>query len=102
MTNYPKALYRAGSEFEWEGKSFDRIQVEDEESHEAALADGWLHPRDALDATDATLLDQSAAKITEALPSQSDEQLIEFLDAERAGKSRKGVLAAIEDEIGKR
>lgn len=41
MNDYPLALYRAGSGFEWDGKPTDMLTVADEASHKSALAEGW-------------------------------------------------------------
>lgn len=39
--DYPKMLYRAGSEIEWEGKSLDTLIVDDAEGESAAVKEGW-------------------------------------------------------------
>ena len=39
MTDYPKMLYRDGTEIEWEGLSLDTLVVENED--EELAADGW-------------------------------------------------------------
>jgi hypothetical protein len=41
MNDYPKALYRQGSQFEWEGLSLDSMIVDSADAEKAALADGW-------------------------------------------------------------
>ena len=49
-----------------------------------------------------TLLDQPAVKIVAELKNLSDAELNALLSAEQAGKTRKGVLAAINDELANR
>lgn len=39
MSEYPKALYRKGSEFEWEGLKLDGLTVNNAEEEKAAV--GW-------------------------------------------------------------
>ncbi len=39
---YPKMLYRDGSEIEWEGKSLNTLTVDDAEGEKAARTDGWV------------------------------------------------------------
>lgn len=41
MDEYPKALYRDGTEFEWEGLSLDMLVVDDADAEAAARKDGW-------------------------------------------------------------
>ncbi len=43
---YPKALYRDGDGFDWDGRMTDRRVVESREEHDAALAEGWLDADD--------------------------------------------------------
>jgi len=40
MNDYPKMLYRKGSEIEWSGLQLDVITVHDEAEEKAAV--GWL------------------------------------------------------------
>lgn len=42
MSDFPKALYREGTAFEYEGRSLDMLRVEDADEMKAAQADGWL------------------------------------------------------------
>lgn len=49
-----------------------------------------------------SLLDGNAETVIEALPSLSDDELAGLKADETAGKSRKGVLAAIDEEIERR
>lgn len=67
----------------------------------------WFRSADAADVTDDLggephILDGSAKDIVVALAGQTDEQLNGLISAEQAGKMRKGVLAAIQDEIDNR
>jgi hypothetical protein len=41
MHEYPKALVRAGSEFEWEGRALDMRVVTDGDEEAAARKEGW-------------------------------------------------------------
>lgn len=47
-------------------------------------------------------LKRNAADIIADLPAANDEELAEFLEAEKSGKNRKGVVEAIESEIADR
>ena len=47
-------------------------------------------------------LDRTAAKILEDLPAVTDDELAIYLDQEKAGKNRAGVVSAIEKEIASR
>ncbi|KKC25828.1 hypothetical protein [Sphingomonas sp. SRS2] len=100
---FPKAVYRDGTDFDWDGRMVDHRRIGGEDELTAALADGWLLPRDFLTAPKAekTLLDKTAAEIIAEIPSLSGEALLELLEAEEKGKTRKGVLAAIKDAIEK-
>lgn len=67
----------------------------------------WFRSADAADVTDdlgstASILDGDAKSIVAALSGQTDEELSALISAEQAGKMRKGVLAAIEDERANR
>ena len=41
MDRYPLALYRPGSEFEWEGRKLDILAVGDATDEALALEQGW-------------------------------------------------------------
>lgn len=43
MSEYPKALIRPGSEFEWEGRLLDMRMVADADEETAARVEGWRH-----------------------------------------------------------
>ena len=67
----------------------------------------WFKSADPEDVTDdlggePNLLDNSIPDIVAGLAGLSDKQLDGLLSAEQAGKTRKGVLAAIEDERANR
>ena len=47
-------------------------------------------------------LDRTAAKILEDLPAVTDDELAIYLDQEKAGKNRAGVVSAIEKEVAAR
>jgi len=57
----------------------------------AAIADASEAAADADD-----ILDESIAAITEALPGMSEDELVDLLHREREGKTRKGVVLALE------
>lgn len=98
---YPLMLYRDGSDIEWDGRKVAIHTVADAEEHESAVADGWAEAADFLsaEANDRSLLDHTAKEIEAALPSLDLEELETLKTAEKAGKTRKGVLAAIDAAI---
>lgn len=98
---YPLSLYKAGSEFVWDGVGTDRLEVNDADEHAEAVKAGWAEAADYC-IGEADLLDGNASEIEQALPGLSDDELMAAFDGEKAGKARKGVLAAIESEIAKR
>jgi hypothetical protein len=53
MNEYPKAMYRPGSEFEWEGMSLDMRVVEDAQAVTEAQNEGWYLMADLLAANEA-------------------------------------------------
>lgn len=102
---YPTLFYRTPGEHRLSGdKTFDYIAVPDEEAAEKLTSAGW-YPT-LVEAADppvvgVSLLDKTAPEIYAALPSLSGEELFELLESEQNGKTRKGVVAAIEDAIAK-
>lgn len=67
----------------------------------------WFRAADEADVTadvggPPALLEKDAKDIVTALSGLSDEELSGLISAEQAGKARKGVLAAIEDERANR
>lgn len=98
---YPLALYRDGSEFDWDGRQTDRLTVADKDAHSQAIADGWAEAGDYLASSksEKSLLDSNAKEIAEALPALSLEELEKLKAEETAGKTRKGVLSLIETAI---
>ncbi len=96
---FPKTLYRDGSEFVWDGRPTDTFTVESAEEQEIAEGEGWQEAADyAATGTPAepTLLDKSAKDIEPELAALSIAELEKLKDDETAGKSRRGVLALIE------
>jgi hypothetical protein len=104
-----KMLYRAGSK---PNPAVDNLHVEhtviDKADLDKHLADGWYASPADIPAkaekpdapeTPLSLLDESAATITETLPALTPDELKALLDAENAGKARKGVTAALEKAI---
>lgn len=96
-------LYRQGSEPNPD--VYNRLiesRVFDDEDVAEALNSGWYgHPGDVPEGS-ADLLDQPAREIIAALPGLSDDDLLSLLDKETGGKTRKGVIAAIEAEVKNR
>lgn len=103
MDEYPKMLYSADVE----------AIVADAVEEEAMRAKGFGDYGASLTkvvgeakvdgvAGEAKLLDGNAVSIVAALPDLSDDELLELAEEEKAGKARKGVIAAIEEEISKR
>lgn len=100
---FPKALYRTGSEFEWDGRGTDSLTVADAAEQEQAEADGWAEAADYLASESGkTLLDKPAKDIEPALADLSLDELERLKADETAGKSRKGVLGLIDAEIEKK
>lgn len=67
----------------------------------------WFRAADAADVTDdlggaPNLLDKPIPDIINALPGLRDDELNGLISAEQAGKTRKGVLSAISDELANR
>lgn len=96
-------LYRAGSEFAFQGATLDTLIVEDSEV-KAALADGWSHLDDLYD-TEGVFIGPAehgekpltAAEIIAGIPELSLDDLASLKASEEAReKPRKGVLSAIE------
>lgn len=103
MQEYPKMLFRLGTEFEHEGKMLDSLIVGAADEEDVAREAGFGDLADAGAEKPATdILDGTAAQIADALPSLADEALLALLAAEEAGKTRKGVIAAINAEIERR
>lgn len=98
---YPLALYRDGDDIMWDGRMVGLRVVHDADDHDAALADGWAEAADFLNAeeSDRSLLDCTAKEIESALPDLDLDELETLKAAEKAGKTRKGVLAAIDAAI---
>lgn len=104
--SYPIALYREGdgrAAFKWDGRMTEMLTVADSDEHEAALADGWREPADYLGAEQPlSLLDQNAKEIADVLPELTLDELEALKADELAGKTRKGVLASIDEAIDKK
>lgn len=101
---YPLALYREGDgrdAFKWDGRMTEMVSVADSEEHEAALADGWSDGADYLasEQQSLSLLDQNAKAIAQVLPELTLDELEALKADELAGKTRKGVLADIDEAI---
>lgn len=98
---YPLVLYRDGSQFVWDGRATDSMTVGNADEHEEARSAGWVEGADYPNAGKAqpNLLDLSAGKIADLLPTFNLEQLEAYREDEIAGKSRKGVLALLDIAI---
>lgn len=98
---YPLMLFRDGDDIDWDGRRVGIRIVADAEDHESAVADGWAEAADFLnaEANDRSLLDLTAKEIEAALPALDLEELETLKAAEEAGKTRKGVLTAINAAI---
>lgn len=105
----PRMLYRPGTETRvWNKYDVDTLVVDESET-ERHLADGWhLRPGDWEQGEAAgaggqpNLLDNPANVIIPALADKPLDELEALMAAEQAGKTRKGIVAAIQAEIDKR
>lgn len=107
MSEYPKMLYRLGTEMSFEGKMLDTLIVGAADEEDVARDAGFGDLARALSAEPedkpaGDILDGTAPEITAALPGMDDDALLALLEAEEAGKTRKGVIAAIKAEIERR
>lgn len=97
---YPLALYRDGSDIEWDRRRVGFRIVTDADDHETALSEGWREADAYLSgAASLTLLDATAKEIAAVLPELTLDELEALKAAETAGKTRKGVLADIDAAI---
>lgn len=86
---FPKMLYRPGSQIEIDGECLDYLVVSSAEDETAAVAAGW-----AGDVVGP--LDHSVKALTAYLATVTDPAEIKKLIAdEKAGKTRAGALAAL-------
>lgn len=108
MDEYPKMLFRDGAEFLWDGRGTDALAVASAGEEASALADGWKLSADYLASDPAKavaekdILDRTAKEIVEGLPHLTLEELEDLKAREEGGKTRKGVMAAIDAEIEKK
>ncbi len=105
MAEYPKMLFRIGTEFPYEGKMLDSLVVGSGDEEDVARDAGFVGLAKAMEAEEPAkvdLLDGTVAEITAALPDMDDDALLALLEAEEAGKTRKGLIAAIKAEIERR
>ena len=111
-----RMLYRPGTELRvWDQFDVDTLIV-DESEVETHLADGWfLRPDEMPNAPEEKggegakagsagpdLLDNPASVVIPALEGKSLAELEALSDAERGGKIRKGVMAALDAAIEQR
>jgi hypothetical protein len=59
MSDFPKMLYRPGTEIEWSGLNLDTCIVDDEASKAAANAEGWGTAADVFTAKSANDAEES-------------------------------------------
>lgn len=97
---YPLHLYKAGTEFVWDGKSTDTLIVDDLDAEEVAALDGWQRAEAYLSGEDSPdILDRPAKEIEPALAALTLEELEALKSGEVAGKTRKNVIAMIDAAI---
>lgn len=104
---FPRLLYKraegGNSQPIWGLGNFEVLEVADQAAQDEATADGWTLQPEAGDAPSApaafSLLDEKVAVIVEHLPALTHDELSELLAAEKAGKTRKGVIEALEEAI---
>lgn len=90
---FPKMLYRPGSQIEIDGEQLDYLVVSSAEDEAAAIASGWKG--DVVGP-----LDQSVKALTAYLASVTDPAEIKKLIAdEKAGKTRASALAALNSRL---
>lgn len=97
ITEYPKQLYRKG----WDDLS-DTIVVESQEEEDAVRAEGFkMLPEFDSPVSDVISVDSAAKPLIDAIKSGalSNEELVSLAESEKAGKNRKGVLAAIAEKL---
>ena len=108
---FPRMLYRTdptGEPYFGEGIPWVYLIVASLDECEAALADDWMEADDAIAslaiavAQESDVLDGTVAEITATLPDMTDDQLLALEAAEIAGKTRKGLMAAIKAEMATR
>ncbi len=90
----------ANHAYEQDGKQYDHegeevLTDEQKAARAAEEAASKVNPME-------TLLQGSTAVISEALPGLTSEQVQELVVLETAGKARKGVLAALEEDLAGR
>lgn len=100
ITNGPKIINAIPPFTLAPGEEYDDFEISDDEKA-AALKTGWFEIDGKTDATDAPKepgpLDGSVDDLTAHLATMDDaDEVQKLIDAETAGKSRKGALAALE------
>lgn len=104
---FPRLLYKraegGNSQPIWGLGNFEVLEVADADAQAVAEADGWTVTPQSGDAPSVpaafSLLDEKVAVIVEHLPALTPDELDELLAAEKAGKTRKGVIEALEEAI---
>lgn len=97
---YPRILYKPGAAEDAWGVKVDTLTVNDDDELAAAMAEGWARtPNGNADVKPYSLLDQPVAEIIEVLPALTKDELVKLLADEQAGKTRKGLVAALDKAI---
>lgn len=103
---FPDIVYRRGTTEDVRGVLCDTLRVDDQEALDVALDAGWLRlpPTNELEPAEPATptlaaLDTSAAALIAAIPEMTPEELAAMLEAEKAGKARKGLIAALEKAL---
>jgi hypothetical protein len=106
LAEYPRLLYRKGSEEEVQGRKCDLLRAESAEHEAEALEDGWetaetflAQPEPEPVEQPLTILDSPVKDIIAALPQLTRDELEALLADETAGKTRKTLVAALEQAI---
>lgn len=106
---FPRLLYRKGDDGEHQvwGHKVDLREVHDAEQLKEALGAGWTlrpdgHNDEPKQASEFALLDEPVKAIKAELPKLTDEELLTLLEAEQRGKTRKGVVEALEEAVASR
>ena len=100
---YPKHLFKSLGAFGSGNRTYDVAGAANEDEEADLVERGWCLTKEAAwgleTAPEKTLLDGSAKEIEAALPALELEELEALKAAETSGKTRKGVLAALDAAI---
>jgi hypothetical protein len=102
MSNeFPRVLYREGGVHEVWGRNVSLRDVHDEDQLQDALKGGWSlrpdgHNEEPAHQSEFAILDAKIPDIKAALPKLTDDEILALYEAESRGKTRAGVIAALE------